>query len=125
MLRRIMGPIAGVLVAIAIVGIWEMLVHYVRPLPLTGAGTGDAVTLLLVVVGYGVGSFAGGALSAWLARAGAPWPAWIPAGLLALSALANVALIPHPAWFILLALIAIGAGGWYAGKRFGGAAVVA
>lgn len=122
MLRKILGPVAGVIAAIAIVAVWEMLVHYVRPLPLTGEGAGDPVTLVLVVIGYGVGAFVGGVIAATAARAGA-WPAWIPAGLLGLSALVNVAMIPHPAWFIVLALAAVGAGGWYAGKRFGGAAV--
>jgi hypothetical protein len=115
MLRRILGPIAGVIAAIVIVSAWEMLVHYVRPLPLTREGPGDAITLLLVVLGYGAGAYIGGLIAMRVARAGAAWPAWIPAGVIALAALANVAMIPHPIWFIVLALAAAAAGGWVAG----------
>lgn len=123
MLRKILGPAAGVIAAVAIVAVWEMLVHYVRPLPLaqSGQGTGDAATLLLVMLGYAAGALAGGAIAALIARAGA-WPAWVPAGLLGLSAVVNVAMIPHPSWFIVLALAVIGAGGWLAGEKFGRAA---
>ena len=103
MLRRVLGTVAGVVLPIVVTSLWEMTAHYLMPPPPTRLDAAPgAPTLALVIVGYGVATFLGALTAARLARA--DWAALIVGGLMAVSVIALVVMMPHPIWFPLLSL---------------------
>ncbi|MFN3814535.1 hypothetical protein [Brevundimonas sp.] len=103
MLRRILGTLAGVVLAIVITSLWEMTAHYLMPPPpMRAAVAPGAPTLAAVILGYGVATFLGALTAARLARV--DWAALIVGGLMALSVIALVVMMPHPIWFPALSL---------------------
>jgi predicted MFS family arabinose efflux permease len=106
-LRRVLGTLAGVVLAIVITSLWEMVAHYLMPPPPMRLDVAPgAPTLAAVIVGYGVATFLGALTAARLARA--DWAALIVGGIMALSVIALVAMMPHPVWFTALSLAVIG-----------------
>ncbi len=70
MLRRVLGTLAGVVLAIVITSLWEMVAHYLMPPPPMRLDVAPgAPTLAAVIVGYGVATFLGALTAARLARA--------------------------------------------------------
>ena len=115
MLRRVLGTVAGVVLAIVVTSLWEMTAHYLMPPPPTRLDAAPgAPTLALVIVGYGVATFLGALTAARLARA--DWAALIVGGLMAVSVIALVVMMPHPIWFPLLSL-AVMAVATFAGRH--------
>ena len=103
MLRRVLGTLAGIVLAIVITSLWEMTAHYLMPPPPTRLDVAPgAPTLALVIIGYGVATFLGGLTAARLARV--DWAALIVGGLMAASVIALVVMMPHPLWFPALSL---------------------
>ena len=108
MLRRILGTLAGVVLAVVITSLWEMTAHYLMPPPPTRLDVAPgAPTLALVIIGYGVATFLGALTAARLARV--DWAALIVGGLMAASVIALVVMMPHPLWFpaVSLAVMAV------------------
>jgi uncharacterized protein (DUF486 family) len=102
-LRRILGTLAGVVLAVVITSLWEMTAHYLMPPPPTRLDVAPgAPTLAAVIVGYGVATFLGALTAARLARV--DWAALIVGGLMMASVIALVVLMPHPIWFTALSL---------------------
>ena len=64
-----------------------------------------AGALLMVELSYAVGSLAAGAVIGLLARRHAFVPAGILGGLLTVAGFANLAAIPHPAWFAVVSTV--------------------
>ncbi|MFN4297134.1 MAG: hypothetical protein ACK4FB_09855 [Brevundimonas sp.] len=103
MLRRILGTLAGIVLAVVITSLWEMTAHYLMPPPPMRLDVAPgAPTLAMVIVGYGVATFLGALTAARLALA--DWAALIVGGLMALSVIALVVMMPHPIWFSALSL---------------------
>ena len=115
LVRSILGVIAGLVAAIVVISIVEMINIMIFPLP-PGVDVNDpaslgkfiaeapAYKLVGVVVGYALGAFVG----AWLAvrialRLPAPHALVIGAVLLA-ATIANLMMIPHPLWFAVASL---------------------
>lgn len=130
MLKTIGGIVAGIVVAFATVAIIDLANHQVFPRPegldlrdrdavgaaimgTPGAGLG------LVVFAWFAGALAGGAVAALVT--GLRWAAWLVAGLVAASSVANILMFPHPGWMQVMAVIAPALGGvvagHYAGRR--------
>jgi hypothetical protein len=108
-LRRILGTLAGVVLAVVITSLWEMTAHYLMPPPPTRLDVAPgAPTLALVIIGYGIATFLGGLTAARLARV--DWAALIVGGLMAASVIALVVMMPHPLWFTALSLAVTGVG---------------
>ena len=102
-LRRILGTLAGIVLAVVITSLWEMTAHYLMPPPPTRLDVAaGATTLALVIVGYGVATFLGALTATRLARV--DWAALIVGGLMMLSVIALVVMMPHPIWFTALSL---------------------
>lgn len=125
-MRKILSILAGLLVAVFCVGILESLGHLVFPPPV-GMDVSDPETIktimddipigakLSVLFAWTVGTFAGGAVATYIARAGR-WPAWTIAGSMLALVGVNLIWIPHPTWMVIAAiLLTIGAG--YAASR--------
>ena len=106
-LRRILGTLAGVVLAVVITSLWEMTAHYLMPPPPTRLDVAPgAPTLAAVIVGYGVATFLGALTAARLARV--DWAAMVVGGLMMASVIALVVMMPHPVWFTALSLALMG-----------------
>ncbi|MFT4953697.1 MAG: putative MFS family arabinose efflux permease [Brevundimonas sp.] len=124
-LRRVLGTLAGIVLAVVITSLWEMTAHYLMPPPPTRLDVAPgAPTLALVIVGYGVATFLGALTAARLARV--DWAALIVGGLMAASVIALVVMMPHPLWFLALSLAVVGVGStlaqWTSQRMSGGSA---
>lgn len=126
-LRYVLATVAGIVVALGTIAGVEMLGHRVYPPP-TGIdfSNPEAVktmmagmpvgALLFVLGGWLLGTFLG-TLAA--CRIAAAWPmrfAAIIGGILLAATIANLVMIPHPLWFSIVAVVAIVAAAWLAGR---------
>ena len=116
MLRRVFALVAGLLVAVGVVGLVEGLSSRLYPLP-PGIDYNDreamtaAIAMLptgafvLVLVAWGMAALAG----SWVAVriGGHASLGYLIGFLLAAAGLANLAMIPHPAWMWVGAAIVI------------------
>lgn len=130
MLRKLGGVVAGAVAAVLLIIALESVIRYVFPPPpldyddpevrRTLALRAPFASLMSVVVAYALASALGAWTAVRVAREG-PWPAWAVGGLLLLLTILNVATIPHPVWFTVLALAAIAGTAWGVGQLASGA----
>ena len=129
--RRVLGTVSGLLVGAVVIGTVESVGHRVYPLP-PGTDLHDreslraliasapAGALLFVAAAWMCGALAGCALARTIEGDGRPVAATLVGALLLLAGLANLAALPHPAWFRLVgpAALVTGAlaGSWIAGR---------
>lgn len=114
MIRKILAVIAGIIVAIVIVQLAELGVHRMHPFP-PGMNEHDMAAIkafvatlpvsamVLVLVGWFVGTLAGTFTAAKISRGGAP--PYVTGGLLFVAGVANAVIIPQPAWFTGTSLV--------------------
>lgn len=131
MIRLILSIVGGLVVAFAAVFATDALFHALAPTAPAPA-TNDreamrayvagqpAVVLAGLVIGWAVGVFLGSALAARFGGRG-EWPGWVVGGLFLLATAANFLMVPHPAWMVFLAVVAITGAAWF-GARFGAGA---
>ena len=127
MTRKVLGVIAGVLLAFLVIWIAESGIAYVGgPVGIDPSGDPAAYmsamspqALAGVLLGYLAAALFGGFTAARIARE--TWAAWTVAGLLLVATIANVLMLPHPMWFTVSAFVLIAAGGWFGGLMARGA----
>jgi hypothetical protein len=115
MIRSILGIVAGIVVAVLTVMAVQALGHALYPYP-ADIDLNDpeqiarvfptiplAAKLFVVAAWFG-GGLAGAAVAK--AIAGRDWAAWTIAVLIAIGALTNIFVIPHPVWMQVSAIVA-------------------
>ena len=130
-LRRIGAVVLGVILAVGIVQVVEVIGHKMYPPP-PGYNMHDMnnvkkyvaslpVTVLVVVLaGWLVGTLVGAFAAAKIGRS--PVPGYIVGVLLVIGGIANVLMIPQPLWFSIASFV-IYIGGTIAGSHAGRPAV--
>jgi hypothetical protein len=125
MLRDILGGVAGVAIAVAIVFLADVLSHMLYPFPADldasdPAGTRAYIAtlpigaFLMIMGGWVLGTFVGAVVAARIGTAKA-WVYPTIVGLLMFAATtATLIAIPHPHWFSIVSLLAILASAWLA-----------
>ena len=83
---------------------------------MAGAPTG---ALLVVIVGWLLGSLAGGWATTRFTRAQGTGPALVLGGLLTLAGIANNLMLPPPLWFWVAGLAVMLPGSWYGARCAG------
>jgi hypothetical protein len=123
--RRIGAVVAGIIVAVLIVQIAELLVHYLYPPP-PGYNMRDMndvkkfvaglplLAMVLVLTGWAIGTVVGTFLAAKIGRS--PVTAYVVGGFLLAAGIANAMIIPQPVWFSILSFV-IYIGGTIIGAR--------
>jgi hypothetical protein len=117
MVRSILGVILGLVVATAVFLVFETVGMMLYPLPpgvnLTdqealraAIATLPGGALLVVLLGYIVGTFCGAAVAVLVARRAPVVHALVVCGVVMAAGVANLASLPHPAWFWVAALAA-------------------
>jgi hypothetical protein len=120
MIRGILGAVAGLALAVLTVMAVQALGHALYPYPAdVDLNDPEAVARvfpsiplpakLFVVAAWFGGAFVGAAVAK--AIAGGSWAGWTIAALIAVGAVANIFVIPHPVWMQILAVVAPFAGG--------------
>ena len=114
MLRKIGGVIGGIALAFIIVQAAEMIVHVMFPPPpgmnMTNMAEMKAfvaklptTALLLVLLGWFVGTFAGTSAAAKIGHSRVP--AYIVGAVLLGGGIANARMIPQPLWFTIASFV--------------------
>lgn len=115
MLRNVMAAVAGLALAFIVVALVEALSHSLYPPP-AGLDPDDAQALaryvatlptgafVFVLVAWTLGALAGTFTAARVTRPVSRRPALVVTGLFFASCALNLAMIPHPTWFIALAV---------------------
>ena len=111
MLRLILGVVAGCALALGLITAIELVVHARYPYP-AGATpdqlrtyvldlprTGQAMIIAAWIIGTAVGGLAGNGIAA------RPWPALVVGVLVAVSGMANMAMLPHPLWMQVAGIV--------------------
>ncbi|MGH7711082.1 MAG: hypothetical protein ACREOG_07350 [Gemmatimonadaceae bacterium] len=132
MLRRILAIAAGIVVFIAIVSIFDGLGSLLFPTPPGfDPNNPDAIrermantpagALAIVLLGSTLAALAGSYVTSMLIGVGGMLWGFVTGGLGLLATLVNALTVPHPAWFVIAALVGvIGAtvlGVWLSGRR--------
>jgi hypothetical protein len=127
MLRAVLGALAGMAVAVAVVAGVEWLGH--RFYPIVGAGdlTNPVVmrsmplpAKLFVVGAWLSGAFVGAA-AALLVSGRNRWAGWAPPVLVLVGTAAALFTIPHPIWMATTGIAAPLVAGWSAARIWGAA----
>ncbi|HKO56878.1 MAG TPA: hypothetical protein VJ276_13470 [Thermoanaerobaculia bacterium] len=114
MLRVLGGIVAGVLLAVGLIIVVELVGHAVYPPP-PGTNIDDPAAvarlaaqrplgaLLFVILGWTLGAFCGSYVAGAIGKR--PAPAVTPGVLVCAAAVANMFQIPHPTWFWIVSLL--------------------
>jgi len=131
MTRLILAVLGGLILAFGLVFVTDALFHSLSPSTSTMPDGSDreamrayvasqpASALAVILAGWAIAAFVGAAIAARFAGRGES-PGWIVTALFLLATAANFAMVPHPTWMVLSAIVAIVAAGWL-GARVGGA----
>ncbi|MBT8103062.1 MAG: hypothetical protein KJO95_08850 [Gammaproteobacteria bacterium] len=130
--KNIAAGLAGVVIAIALVWLIEMIGHSVYPPPADlDFADPDAMRAYIATLPIGAFAFVGGAWfiatlvgTSVACRIGGAKPlifAIVVGGLMLLATLANLIMIPHPLWFSSISVLGIILAAWL-GMTFGAGA---
>ena len=130
--RTIAGILVGIVIAVALVFAIEAIIGLIVPAPAdfdmrdpesvrARVASLPAWVILLVGIGWIVGTGVGSWAAVRISRIRVPWPGLVVTAVIFLATLYNVMTIPHPIWFVAISLIAIPIAGWL-GARSGAAA---
>ena len=125
--RIIGGILVGVVIAVALVFVTEWIVGLIVPAPADfNMRDPEAVrarvaslpmwVILVVLVGWLVGTGLGSWAAVRIARTTRLWPGLVVGAIIFLSTLYNIMTIPHPIWFAAISLIAIPIASWLGAK---------
>lgn len=113
MVRKLGGLVLGVALALVLMMAIEAIGN--RVVPLAEARPDDSLpfqSLLPVVIGWFVGTFAGGYVAVWVGRD--RWLAWAVAFAIMVGEVIAFVLTPYPAWMIVAGLVLPLLGAWAA-----------
>jgi hypothetical protein len=126
-MRAVLAVVAGVVTGSVVITIIESLAHRVYPLPpldfndpvalRAAIATLPLMALILVVVGWTVGTLAGARTA--VAISPRRQVAWIVGGLFVASTALNLYLIPHPVWMAVAGPAAVLAAAWLVSRSVG------
>ena len=125
MIRPFLGVTAGIVLALAVIRLVQGLGQRLVPPP-AGLDPSDAAAfkaavasvpaavLVVVLVAYAVGTFAGAWLSARIA--GGPFYAFLVGGAMTLIGAKQVISTPHPVWFTVATILVFLPSAWLASR---------
>lgn len=120
MVRKILGVLAGVAVAILAVVAGEFVLHALVPVPMPDRADAEAMQAMMASApmaakwGLVIVYFVATALGAYTATriTARVWAGWIVMAVMMAATVANFVMLPHPVWLMIAALVLIGLGGW-------------
>lgn len=123
--RALLGLLAGMMVAVAVIATIEALGHKIWPLPATDGNLRDPAVVAALLAQAPLGALVSVVLAWWAGAAGGAWIGYrfagAPharaiglgvAGVIWLATAANLLLIQHPAWMMAGGLLGVPLVGW-------------
>ena len=128
MVRTIGGILLGVVIAVALVFAIEWVVGLIIPAPAdfnmrdpeqvrARVASMPTWVILLVLVGWLVGTWLGSYAAVRIARTKKLWPGLVVGAIIFLSTLYNIMTIPHPIWFVAVSLLVIPIASWSGARK--------
>ena len=123
-MNTVIGVLAGLVIAMAVVAGVEMLGHTLYPPP-ANLDKSDIesvrqmlreappIVFVFPLLAWVLGAFIGGFLSHQVSKK--PLAAWIVAAVVLLMSAINLVMLPHPVWVAPSAVVLIALSGWLAG----------
>lgn len=115
--RALLGLLAGMMVAVAVIATIEAIGHKIWPLPATTGNSKDPAVIATLLAQAPLGALASVVLAWWAGAAGGAWIGFRfagqpharavglgVAGVIWLATAANLLLIPHPVWMMVAGL---------------------
>jgi Na+-driven multidrug efflux pump len=123
--RIILGIVIGVAVGLGLVMAGDMINHRLFPPPPEVQVTNpEAIrvymqsapiwSLLGLPITWTIAAFAAAFTGAKIGNK--PWAGWIAGGLIFAATCLNLAMIPHPLWMLLAAIVLVPSAAWLGGK---------
>jgi len=127
MIRNIGAALAGIVTAFVLVVLVEKVGHLIYPPPADldfsdpeairpYIATMPFLALLFPMIAWVVATFTGSLVASKIGTANPLIFAGVVGGLVLAATIANLIMIPHPAWFSIVSLVAIAASAWFAAK---------
>jgi hypothetical protein len=125
--RKIAAVILGAVLALAVRLGTQLLAHAMYPSqPGADLNTTQGAklyfetipmpALVLILIGWGISTLAGAWFAGFIAKEKSFTCAWIVALLVAIGSIVNFVNIPHPMWFMVVAILTIPIAAWIGGK---------
>ena len=126
--RIVGGIVLGIVIAVALVFAIEWVIGLIVPAPadfdmrdpeqVRARVAGMPMwAILLVLVGWVVGTGLGSWAAVRIARTTKLWPGLVVGAIVLVSTLYNVMTIPHPIWFVAISLVAIPIASWMGARN--------
>ncbi len=124
-MRNILSIIVGLIVGIIIISLVELLGHLVYPVPAGVRNLAElksyfaeapAIIFIVVILGYALGSLAGGLVAALIRKKSKMSNALTVGGILMGLGLRNLIILSHPLWVTIIALAVFIPFAWLGGK---------
>ena len=122
MIRKILGVVFGIVVAMLAISGGQMALHLLVPMPPVDMQDPEAVKTMMasapmagklgLALVYAVATFFGAAVAASVAKG--RWAGWTITVVLLMLTVANFVMLPHPVWLVALCLVGIAGAGWFA-----------
>lgn len=123
-MNTLIGVMAGLVIAMAVIAGVEMLGHTLYPPPVdmdkndlesVRQTLREAPNIVFVfpLFAWGLGAFIGGFLAHQVSKK--PMAAWIVAGVVLVMSAVNLVMLPHPIWVAPSAVALIALAGWLSG----------
>jgi len=125
--RSFIAIVAGMVVAVTCVSVFDLIAGSFHPVPegfdpknweqvKAHAANAPTPALLVVLLGWVVGAFAGGVVSSRIAERKRKGYAYIISTLILAATISNFFTVPHPMWMMTAAIIGIGVAGLQAAR---------
>ncbi len=115
-MKNTLAVIAGLIVSIIIFSLFEYLSNMIHPFPKDldmanetamkeYVSTLPSSALLIILAGYAIGSFVAGLVIGSVSKSSENKLPFIAGSILTIAAIINLAMIPHPIWFMIINLL--------------------
>jgi len=116
MLRNIISVVTGIIVAVVLITVVEVISHKIYPPP-TGIDFNNKEALkelmntmpkgamLLVILAHAIGAFGGGVVTALISTEKRIMFSTVTGGIVLIMGIANLIMVPHPIWFAIADLL--------------------
>jgi hypothetical protein len=126
--RVILGIIAGVVIAVALVFAVELIVNVIAPPPADfdmsdpvdvreRVGSLPMLAFALVLLGWVLGTALGSWAAVRIGQRPVVWPGLIVGAVIFVGTIYNIMTIPHPIWFVAISLLAIPLVSWLGASK--------
>lgn len=125
MIRALLGVFGGLALAMTMVYVLQGIGYQLYPPPAdldpkdrqafaAAVAAMPVMALVMVLISYALGTFAG----AWLAArvAGRPFYAFLVGGVMTMAGMQNLISVPHPLWFIVVGTLVFLPSAWIASR---------